>query len=492
VSWTGWWRGGVVGDAQRVAAPRAGRSILRSGLLSMLAVASLGVTRFVFVALLAHRAPQSVVAEVGVLYSLATLSSLALPAGAASAMSKFVPFHRGGGSPAAARAVYRFLSRLALAGGVVLGLAAGLVAYTRLHASAADALGVVLLAVSFSLYSVDKASLYGFDRVAPYTRLELTTSALAIATTALVVFVIGTGYLLPLALGYTVFVVGARFLVRRDVTGPGAPFDRREVGGFVVLACLGTLASTGFTQGLPLLARGLDVGAREVAQFTAVIALVAPLYFLPRALNLALFPAMAHAQGAGDLGAVRRHTDVSTRALVVVLAPLFGVAVLLAPELLTLYGGTRYAAAAAVLQVVLLGTYASVIQVAAVNALSSGSQRQVRIPVTSAVTGALVGCVLAALLAWRLGSVGLALGYALGTAVIAGGPIVATWRLHRMRWAGVLGRAFALLAVATVAAVWLAGAVPLRWAAAAGFLALCAVVLRRDLRGLVAVARSRG
>jgi O-antigen/teichoic acid export membrane protein len=458
----------------------------------MLAVASLGVTRFVFVALLAHRAPESVVAEVGVLYSLATLSSLALPAGAASAMSKFVPFHRGGGSPAAARAVYRYLSRLTLAGGTALGLAAGLVAYTRLHASLADSVAVVLLAVSFSLYSVDKASLYGFDRVAPYTRLELSTSALAIATTALVVFVIGTGYLLPLALGYSVFVVGARFLVRRDVTGPGAPFDRREVTGFVVLACLGTLASTGFTQGLPLLARGLDIGAAEVAQFTTVIALVAPLYFLPRALNLALFPAMAHAQGAGDVGAVRRHTDVSTRALVVVLAPLFGVAVLVAPELLTLYGGARYAPAGTVLQVVLLGTYASVIQVAAVNALSSGSRRQVRIPVTSAVTGALVGCALAPLLARGLGPVGLALGYALGTAVIAGGPIVATWRLHRMRWGGVLGRAFALLAAATVASILLDGAASLRWVTVMPFLVACAVLLGRDLRELLAVARSRG
>jgi O-antigen/teichoic acid export membrane protein len=297
-----------------------------------------------------------------------------------------------------------------------------------------------------------------------------------------------------------VFVAGARLLLRRDTAGEVAPagsFDRREVAGFVGLACLGTLASTGFTQGMPLLARAF-VGPDAVAAFTLVIALVAPMYFLPRALNLALFPAMAHAHGAGDVGAVRRHTDVLTRALVVLLVPLFGVAVLVARELLTVYGGGGYAEAAPVFQLVLVGTYLSVIQVAAVNALSSGTRRQVRIPVTSAVTGALVGCALAPLLAAEFGAVGLAAGYVAGTAVIAGGPIVATWRLHRMRWAGVLARALGLLALAAVAGAWLDTAAPpgavrigVALAAAAGFVAVALAVLHRDVRGLLAVARRR-
>jgi O-antigen/teichoic acid export membrane protein len=248
---------------------------------------------------------------------------------------------------------------------------------------------------------------------------------------------------------------------------------------------------------MPLLARAF-LGEDSVADFTLVIALVAPMYFLPRALNLALFPAMAHAQGAGDIGAVRRHTDTSTRALIVALVPLFGVAVLLAPELLAVYSGAAYVRAAPVFQWVLVGTYLSVIQVAAVNALSSGSQRQVRIPVTSAVTGAVLGCVLAPLLAYALGPVGLAVGYAIGTAVIAGGPIVATWRIHHMRWAGVLGRALGLLAVAAVAgavsdrlALGEAARLGLAGGSAAAFLALAGAVLHRDVRGLLAVARNR-
>jgi O-antigen/teichoic acid export membrane protein len=460
----------------------------------MLALVALGLTRFLYVSMLAHQAPQRVVAEVGALYALATLSSLALPAGAASALAKFVPFQTGRAAPATARAVYRFVSRLGVAGGVVLGLAAGAVAYVRLGASAADAVAVVLLAVSFSVYSVDKAAMYGFGRVGAYARLELSTSALAIASTALVVFVIGTGYLLPLAVGYTAFVVGSRLLLRRDTRGEATPaFDHREVLAFVGLACLGTLASTGFTQGMPLLATVFLTPA-AVAHFTAVTALVAPMYFLPRALNLALFPAMSHAQGAGDVGAVRRHTDVSTRALVVLLAPLFGVVVLLAEDILTLYGGRSYAVAAPVLQVVLLGTYLSVVQVAAVNALSSGDRRQVRVPVSSAVAGALVGCALAPVLASAYGPVGLAVAFLVGTAVIAGGPVLVTWRNHGMAWTGVFGRALALLVLAGTVGAWLdpvESGLALRLAAAASFLLLCAAVLYRDVRGLLDAARSR-
>ena len=76
------------------------------------------------------------------------------------------------------------------------------------------------------------------------------------------------------------------------------------------------------------------------------MALVAPLYFLPRALGMALFPAMAHAHGAGDTDAVRRHADLSTRALLVLLAPLFAAAIPLAREVLVLVIGAEYSAGA--------------------------------------------------------------------------------------------------------------------------------------------------
>jgi O-antigen/teichoic acid export membrane protein len=147
----------------------------------------------------------------------------------------------------------------------------------------------------------------------------------AIASTVVVVTVGGHAYLAPLILGYSVLIVGAWVLLRRRhsdssvrVTGP----DRREITEFVLLASAGGLASAGLLQLLPLLARWFTT-KDEVSYFVTGVALVAPLYFLPRALGMALFPAMAHAHGSGDVDAVRRHADLSTRALLVLLAPLF-------------------------------------------------------------------------------------------------------------------------------------------------------------------------
>ena len=154
----------------------------------------------------------------------------------------------------------------------------------------------------------------------------------------------GHAYLAPLILGYSVLIVGAWVLLRRRhsdsavrVTRP----DRREITEFVLLASAGGLASAGLLQLLPLLARWFTT-KDEVSYFVTGVALVAPLYFLPRALGMALFPAMAHAHGSGDVDAVRRHADLSTRALLVLLAPLFAAAVPLAREALVLLMGSEY------------------------------------------------------------------------------------------------------------------------------------------------------
>jgi hypothetical protein len=110
------------------------------------------------------------------------------------------------------------------------------------------------------------------------------------------------------------------------------------------------------------------------------------------------------------------------------------------------------------------------------------------------VAGALVGCALAPVLASAYGPVGLAVAFLVGTAVIAGGPVLVTWRNHGMAWTGVFGRALALLVLAGTVGAWLdpvESGLALRLAAAASFLLLCAAVLYRDVRGLLDAARSR-
>jgi O-antigen/teichoic acid export membrane protein len=158
---------------------------------------------------------------------------------------------------------------------------------------------------------------------------------------------------------------------------------------------------------------------------------------------------MARAHGTGDITMVRRHADVTTRALLVLLAPLFAAALLLAPEVLALFGGGTYADGAGVLRILLVATYVAVVPVAAVNALSSGDG--VRVPVYSAVAGAAAG-LLALVALGRFGATGVGVSYLIAVATTTIHPVVVVWRRYRMAWAGVTVRCLAVLLGALVVA----------------------------------------
>ena len=470
---------------------------MRTGALSMVALAALGLTRLVHGSLVSRATDPQTYGRVGVLIALTTIASLLLPAGVASATSKYVPYLQGGGDPDAARGAYRLLSRLGLAGSLVLGLGAAALARALFDLGAGDTAQVAALGIAFSLYSIDKATLYGYQKVAAYVRLELCTSGLAVVATVVVVTTGSRAYLVPLALGYGVFAVVARWLVRREARGPvtaSPQAPRPEILGYVALACLGTVASNGFLQGTQLLAVHFAT-AVEVAYFTAAVTLVTPMYFLPRALGLALFPAMARAHGAGDTEGVRRQADLSTRALLVVLAPLFAAGILLAREVLVLFGGAAYASGAPVLQLMLAATYLAVCAVAAVNTLSSGHGWQLRTPVLSGVAGCLTGLAVVAVLGGPLGAAGVGIGYLAGTAVTAGGPMVVVWRRYHMPWLNAAVRAIATVAVALAAGLVLRGSGTARVlldVAAAVVVALAgAALLGGELRELFTLVRRR-
>lgn len=478
--------------ATRDQAPAGARvGLVRSGVLSMAALVALGLTRLIHGSLVSHATDRETYGVVGSLVAITTIASLLLPAGVASAASRYIPFHHGREDPATARAVHRFLSRLGVSGSLVLGAGSAFGAALTFDLGVRDMLQVGALCLAFSVYSVQKSTLYGFGEVTSYVRLELTSSVLAVGSTVVVVLAGWRLYLIPLVLGYTLFSVGAWWRLRPE-TRPRTRMEigRREIVGYVALACVGTVSSQGFLQGTQLLANQF-AAPTEVAYFAAAVTLVAPAYFLPRALGLVLFPAMARAHGAGDLADVRRHADLSTRALVVPLAPVFVAAVLLAREVLVLFGGPEYATGSDVLRLLLAATYLAVIQVAAVNALSSGEH--VRIPVGFSVLGCLAGLGVVAGLGGPFGATGVGVGYLLGTAVTAFGPITTVWRMHRMPWMGPVARSVGCVAAALIAGYLLDGVdltgagrysadVVVALAAALAALAL----LRGDLRTLIA------
>jgi O-antigen/teichoic acid export membrane protein len=462
---------------------RSGGAIARAGLLSMLALVALGLTRVIHGTLVSRNTDNATYALVGTLITTATTAGLFLPGGLSSAASKFIPYRLARNDPDGAQAVYHMLRRVGYASGVLLGVVVAFGTRALLHPSTSEVVAAGLLTVAFAVYSVEKAALYGFARVPMYVRLELSGSGLAVAATVLVVAAGSRAYLVPLMLGYTVLAAGAWWSLRRPgrwglrwltfgglrLPVPSPPTtqargrvpaaDRREISVYVALASVGGLAGFGFLQLLPLLA-GRVTDPYQVSYFVAAVTLVAPLYFLPRALSLALFPALAHAHGSGDQDAVRSHTDVSTRALVVLLAPVFVIGILAAPVILALFGAARYASGTPALQALEVATYFAVVQVAATNSLSSGTQRQVRIPVIATVIGCLVGLVAVFPLGRHLGAAGVSIADLIALAIGAAGPIIVVWRSYRMNWFSPLLRSLVVLFGA-----WALGAMVNAWTA---------------------------
>jgi O-antigen/teichoic acid export membrane protein len=481
--------------AVQASAGGRGSTVVRTSLLSMVGLVALGGTRLVHTALVSRATDSVTLGKVTALIGLAMTAALFLPGGLASAASRFIPFQRGAGDVAGARTAYRVLTL----GGYACAIASGAVVYaislTLPNVTTGDAVTVAALTAVYSAYSVAKGALYGFDRVVPYTWLEIAGSVVTVGATVIVVSSGSHAYLVPLVVGYAVLMLGSLLVLHRQHDEGGAAagsLDRREMITYVGLASLGGVASAGLLQVLPALAYHFTT-QHEVSYFGVAVSLVAPLYFLPRALGMALFPAMARSHGAGDVDVVRRHADVSTRALVVLLAPLFAAAVLLAPEALAIYVGTQYIGGSGVLRMILVATYVAVIQVAAVNALSSGNS--VRIPVYSAVLGAVVGLAALIPLGHFFGATGVGLAYLIAVVIGAAGPLAVVWRRYRMAWTGPGVRSFALLAVAMVVAqldqmrTYGTGRIVVDLVAAVVLVVAGLLLLRRDLAGVLAARR---
>ena len=232
------------------------------------------------------------------------------------------------------------------------------------------------------MYSVAKGALYGFDRVVPYTWLEIAGSVVAVVATIVVVAVRFPRLPGPAHGSATRCSCSARragsLRRRRPHGGAGSrlgrgrsPRDGRSTTAGTTSAwpasvvspapaccsCCLLLAGWFTSAGGGRLLRGRASPSSRRC------------YFLPRALGMALFPAMARAHGAGDVDAVRRHADISTRALLVLLAPLFAAAHPSSPGRCwcSSAGPTFAPTARPCCRCCWSPTYVAVIQVAAVN-----------------------------------------------------------------------------------------------------------------------------
>ena len=422
-----------------------GRPVVRDTLLSMIAVAALGITRLLFSVIMGRHFGPRVLGVVNTQISLSLVAGTIASGGTSSAAAKFVATALGRGRREEADEAARAIARVTVIGTAVTLVVLGPLLPLALHGqSAVVQLWTFALTIAYAAYSLTKGLLYGRGSTRTYTRLEVIADAVVLAAAVGATFGPRNSLVWPLVLGYSIFAVAAWQHGRpRKLTR--AVRMQREWVAFTSMSAVGTLTSTGFLQLSMVFARHY-ASSTSAGYFASALSLIAPAYFLPRALTLALFPSMAHAHGRGDAARIRAHVDASTRILMLGLLPAFGAAELAAPSLLRLIYGTRFGGGTTTFEILLAATYVSIISVPAVTSLTAVEQRMMRVPTFASVFGFIVGVGLWTWLGPIYGAQGVALGYLLGSIPQSVMPMATAWRRHDLRWGRLTIQAAVVLA----------------------------------------------
>lgn len=465
------------------------RRVVTGTLWSMLGIAALGLTRLAYNALIGRTGDPSRLAEVNAAVSLAFVLTFFTAAATAAAATKFISLSLAQGGSAAAAAVRRKLAWWTVVGSVVAIAALLLVGRQVLPgASFADLGWVSALVVAYGAYTFTKAVLYAYDRAGRYAVLELVSDGAVLTLTVIAVLWLPSVLLAPLVVGYAGFAVAAHLSMPR--TGPAEPAPAgtgpgRELWGFVAYTALGITASQGLFQLSMVIARNLT-GGDQAGAYAAAMSLVTPAFFLPRALALAFFPAAARAVGTGDVGALARSTESSTRLLALLALPCFTIAAMLGGPALGLVFGGEYAVGGTAFAVLVAAVFGYVVAVPSVNALSAHELALAKVPPLSSAAGVIVAAAVW-LAGWLFAGAPtatlVATGYLAAMVVQAGVPMVVA-----SRQLGIApGRSAARLGGTAVAAAALAATVLLvdRWwvtlAGGLAFVLAYALVHRGDL-----------
>jgi hypothetical protein len=84
---------------------RSSAGVVRTGALSMIALAALGLTRMIHGSLVSHATDRATYGLVGTLLGTTVIASFVFPGGLSSAAAKYIAMYRGAGRPGAAVAV---------------------------------------------------------------------------------------------------------------------------------------------------------------------------------------------------------------------------------------------------------------------------------------------------------------------------------------------------------------------------------------------------
>lgn len=465
--------------------------LARDSLWSLAAILQVGLSAAAFNALVGRFLGQAALGQAGLVLAIGLGGAQVATAGLAPAITRFGAARLAAGDPAGARR--------ALGGGlaVAIGLGAGLaIALLRLGPERVEGLGLPpgglvasagLLALQ-SAYIALKAALYGLGRVGAYARSELPAALAFAAFLAALLAGAPLSLVSPFLAANLVFTLRAAWLLarawpERRAAGEAPPAAAPAAIGadaarvargtrmprYALIASVGSAAALARLQ-LVLLFTAALWSVEEVGRLQAALTFLPPVLLLPRALELALLPRLAHDWGGADRASFRRRTDAALRLSALGLSLAAGGLGLAAGWLLPALFGAEFGVALPALRWTLLAAWSLGLASPAVTALSGADG--VAVPNAAGLAG-----LATSLLAWAIwlpegGASAAAAGLAAGSLVNAGIPLV--WAIRRYQ----LAARPLLASLSRSGLLLLAGGLLLaRWPRAALGIALAYVVL---------------
>lgn len=397
------------------------QSVLSRTVLSTAGMGVQGLARFAYTLAIGRLAGPAALGDTNTLLSVAVYLSLVLPAGLGVAGSRYLP------DPRLAAETIGLLKRWFWGSSVALSLLAIPVSMLIVEDIVA-AVSCGLLVFSYNAYVFTRGTMMGEDRILRATIADFVSSTVAI--TALVAVLIGGVHwalLLPLAIGYIIFAA-ASWPETRSV--PTEAAHRSTVVRFLRDSTVSALATGGLLPSTMIFVKAYDTPL-QAGLFAAALSLATPASLVSQAVNQVLIPHFSRMQG--NQTAMRTsHTKIFAMTAGM-FALVFGGLVALAPWILTILYGERYADGTLTMQALLAIVFLISITCApSAYLVSSGHQKRFALIWLAAF---IIGTLAMTFAAPLFGVWGAILGFALGggggsLAVIAAGFLYKPIPLH--------------------------------------------------------------
>lgn len=415
-----------------LSAPPAG-SMARRGVVALIGFALQGASRFLALFLVGRFTSPAVLALVASAVSVANLLSLTWPTSTGGAASRFIARARGQGEDGNPQSIGRFLARRTLLAMGVLSLAA-IPLWVALGGDWSGGMAVAVLVAGYSGFAFTRGVHLGSGQLDRQLKWDLTTSSAAIVMVLVVLIspLPEIAVLAAMGLCYTAYTLAcwpwsASGEVERGV--------RSEIDRWTAWASLGTLASAGFVQ-FAMVTSTSVAGHGEAGMFAAAMTIAAPAALIANSFAMVLFPSMSEALGRGDTEAVRRQLDLSTRLLAAVTVPIFAALVIGARPLVHFVWGDAFLGAAPLIPLLLVPALIRGLAAPSQGAVTTSTGSGIVLASGLSLSGLALGAAFWAFMPSRWGVQGVAVGYALGTVMIASTLYVRAWQQHAQRWTG--------------------------------------------------------